>query len=600
MKNSKSIILSPEDFEEAIQLAANQPLVCVDTEYHKSNKWGEARIIGVSWGYPVGSEFHSFYAPFRHGEFPTTKNLDPALIIEFNRLTGAQIYHNFQADRQVFLHDNVMLDRRFIWDTMVMSHIVNENEFSYSLDALSLKYFKARKVSLTSLEKDAGLEWHHIPPVIMGDYACTDVYLTYRHYVRCRASLQQQKLENLYYDYEQFIKVLARVIERGLVIDVQLALKLQEEGRTELSRIEKSLGFKPSSPQLVAKLLHTTLGLPVLYKTTKGAPSTASVHLRRYSDRYPEIKPYIQDILNYRSTYKAVSTWYEGFLTKRGVDGLLHPGLTIVSGSKSGKDDEKGGTRTGRLSCREPNLQQVPRATSSSSSVRKLFKDPDGYRLVELDFSQAELRLIGWYMNKQGDSTFYDAFCNDADLHAITAERMNLTQGLPFKEARQVGKTCNFSLGYRAGPGQLQHILYRDGGLDVDLKQATVWHSAWHNAYPKIYEMNVMAQETAAKQGFVRMWNGRRRRLVGNESFKAFNSIIQGGVGQVLTKTMIEVDKQFPHLQVVNQVHDSLWIYIKEGEVDSVVPSVLQLMEQVPTEQFGMPFKVDWKYWHND
>ena len=101
MKNVKTIISSNEEFLELIKMAASQPLICVDTEYNRTDKWGEARIIGVAWGYTVGSEFHSFYAPFRHGEFPTTKNLDPALLCEFDRLTGAHIYHNYMADRLV-------------------------------------------------------------------------------------------------------------------------------------------------------------------------------------------------------------------------------------------------------------------------------------------------------------------------------------------------------------------------------------------------------------------------------------------------------------------------------------------------------------------
>lgn len=598
MKNVKTLVSSSEEFMELLKTAAAQALIVLDTEYHKTDKWGEARIIGVAWGYPVGSEFHSFYAPFRHGEFPTTKNLDPSLLREFDRLTGAHIYHNYMADRLVFSHEGVDLDKRFIWDTMVMSHLVNENEFSYSLDSLSQKYFKVRKVSLTDLEKD--LEWHRIPPVIMGDYACTDVYLTYRHYVRCRANLQQQKLENLYYNYEQFIKVLAKVVGRGLHIDVNLALQLQEEGRRELSLIESELNFKPSSQQRVAKLLHDELGIPVEHLTKKGGPSTSSLHLRRYSDKYPEVQPYVEKILRYRSTYKAVSTWYEGFLTKRGVDGLLHPGLTIVSGSKNGKDDEKGGTRTGRLSCREPNLQQVPRSSSKSANVRRLFLDPPGYRLVELDYSQAELRLIGWYMATQaGDPVFRDAYTNDEDIHSLTAEKMGLTVGLPLKEARQVGKTCNFSLCYRAGPAQLQNILYRDGNLDVSLAQARTWHQAWHAAYPAVTLLNEKAQRAAEKNRYVKFWSGRRRHLEGNESFKAFNSVIQGGVGAIMVSALIEIDKQFPNLRVVNQVHDSFWCYIKEEELDIIVPAVIQLMEKIPTEQFDMPFKVDSKLWNS-
>ena len=588
MRHIKTIIRTEEEFLNSIAQATVQPVVVIDTEYHKTETWGKARIIGVSWGFPQGPDFISFYAPFRHEEFPTSWNLDPSLIDNFNRITGTHVYHNFMADYTIFMHEGVDVSRRHIFDTMVASHLINENEISFSLDNLSRKYFKSRKLSLRDLEKDVG--WESIHPLLMGEYACTDVYLTYRHYIRCKAGLQHQELENLYEDYEKFIKVLAKVVNRGLHIDVDLARTLQEEGLKELNRIQAKLGFKPSSQQRVAKYLHDTLGVPVRFKTKKGAPSTSSLHLRRYSDAYPEVKDFVSEVLQYRSVDKAVSTWYQGFLDKRGVDGLLHPGLTVVGGGT----EDTGGTVTGRLSCRVPNLQQIPRR----GPTRRLFVDPPRRRLVELDFSQAELRLIGYYLDKIGDPTVANAYREGVDIHVVTSEKMQLTKSLDYKAARQVGKTCNFSLAYRAGPKQLQTILYRDGGLDAPIDQVTTWHRAWHAAYPGISELNIRAERQAVKQGFVKFWNGRRRHLQGREEcYKAFNSIIQGGVGQVLVYAMIEIDKQFPHLQMVLTVHDSILFYMEESELDELVPEVVSCMEKIPTERFGIPFKVDFKFY---
>jgi DNA polymerase I len=588
MRLIKTICLDEETFREAMNLASRQPLVAVDTEFHKEEQWGKARIIGVSWGFPMGSDFYAYYAPFRHGLFPTVVNLDPTLIQEFNRITGTHIYHNFIADYQVFMHEGVDVSKRYIYDTMVAAHLVDENERSFSLDSLSWKYFKARKANLKDLEKD--YRWDQIHPLVMGEYACIDVFLTYRQYLRTRAGLQQQELENLYEDYQQFIKTLARVVGRGLHINEKLAISLREEGLKELQSIQSKLGFKPSSQQLVGKTLHERYGVPVRFRTNKGAPSTSSLHLRRYADMYPEVKEFVDDVLQYRSTYKAVSTWYQGFLDKRATDGLLHPGLTIVGGGS----DDTGGTVTGRLSCRSPNLQQIPRR----GPARSLFIDPPGYRLVECDYSQAELRLIGYYLEKVGDSTVADAYRTDQDIHSISAEKMKLTEVLPYKDARQVGKTCNFSLCYRAGADQLKTILYRDGGLDVDLPTARSWHQAWHASYPGVALLNEKAQKQAEAKGYVKMFNGRRRHLrERSECFKAFNSIIQGGVGQVLVYALIALEKAMPDLQIVLTVHDSVLFYIKENEVDRVVPHIIQCMEEIPTRQFDMPFKVDWKYY---
>lgn len=588
MRLIKTICLDEESFQEAINEAAKQPLVVVDTEFHKEEQWGKARIIGVSWGFPQGSDFLAFYAPFRHGEFPTVINLDPTLIGEFSRLSGVQVYHNFVADYQVFMHDGVDVSKHYVYDTMVAAHLVDENERSFSLDALSLKYFKARKANLKDLEKD--FRWDQIHPLVMGEYACIDVFLTYRQYLRTRAGLQQQELENLYEDYQLFIKTLARIVGRGLHIDEKLARKLQEEGLKELRSIESKLGFNPGSQQRVGKALHEMYGVPVRFRTKKGAPSTSSLHLRRYSDLHPEVKEFVGDVLRYRSTSKSVSTWYQGFLDKRATDGLLHPGLTIVGGGS----DDTGGTVTGRLSCREPNLQQIPRR----GAARSLFVDPPGYRLMEFDYSQAELRLIGYFLEKVGDSTVADAYRHSLDIHSITAEKMRLTESMPYKDARQVGKTCNFSLCYRAGAEQLKTILYRDGGLDVSQATAKEWHAAWHASYPGVTELCVKAQRQAERLGYVKYWNGRRRHFPEKQDcFKAFNSIIQGGVGQILVYALIELEKRSPSLQIVNTVHDSIWVYVKEEEVDAIVPMVVQCMEEIPTQQFGIPFKVDHKFY---
>lgn len=587
MKHSARTLASSDEFMEAMSEAVHQPLLIIDTEFEKCNSFGEANVIGVSWGFPMGSEFRSYYAPFRHREFPTYWNLDTALIEEFNRfpLQGTQVYHNWQADHNVLLKDGIDFSNRNIMDTMVMAHLVDENELSYGLDYLARKKFKARKKSLTDLERLVG--WEHIHPIVMGEYACTDVYLTYRLYVDVLAGLQHQSLDNLYEDYQRFIKVLFKVIQRGLHIDVDLAKQFQDEGRTELDKLAKKYEFNLASQQKVAHYLHNDLGVPVRYVTAKGGPSTSSMHLRRYTTQYPEASGFTRDVLRFRTVNKAVATWYEGFVTRRGVDGLLHPGLTIVGGG----NDDTGGTKTGRLSCREPNLQQVPRV----GNVRKLFKSPPGYKLIELDYSQAELRLTGWYMSQMGDDTVVKAYAEKQDIHSITAERMGLTAGLPYKEARQVGKTCNFSLCYRAGPSQLRMILYRDANLDVTESQAARYHAAWHGTYPVVRKLNEAAEKRAMKMGYVRMWNDRRRHLVGNDTYKAYNSIIQGGVGQIMVAAMTQIGEEFPNILMVNQVHDSIWFYLPEDTWEQEAKKLADLMAEIPTKQFGMPFEVDFK-----
>lgn len=610
MKLDWELIETEQQFQAVFPEIVAQPLLVIDTEFTKEEQYGKAFLIGLCVGYPMGSIFKAYYLPWRHGEFPGNKNLPIQLLQELKRcpIQGTQVYHNWQADHAILCREGIDYSDRYIFDTMIAQHLCEENHLSYGLDHLARIKFKARKGNLTGLEKmlddlyGKNNGWSYIPPLQMGKYACTDVFLTYLLYRDAVANLQHQGLDDLYDLYEKFIKTLYKVTSRGLHIDETLARKLQDEGRTEMQLLLDKYEFNLGSSQKVAHYLHEILKVPVKYRTPikitsgkrrGGAPSTSSLHLRRYRDEYPQSRVFTEDVLRYRNLSKAVSTWYEGFLTKRGTDGLLHPGLTIAGG-----DSGEGGTKTGRLSCREPNLQQVPRATSKSADVRRLFLDPPGYKLIELDYSQAELRITGHYMEAKGDATIADSYRTGTDIHSLTAENMGLTHNLPAKIARQVGKTCNFSLCYRAGAAQLRNILYRDADMDVSLTEATQYHTAWHKTYPLIAQLNAEAESRARKVGYVRMINGRRRHLHASEAGKAFNSVIQGSVGQIMVKAMVEINDAFPELAMVNSVHDSCWFYIKEDEVEEWVPKIIKIMEQIPTQyDVTIPFVVDYKFW---
>lgn len=613
IKNQSTIIRTENEFYAAVEEAASQQLLVIDTEYTKEDQYGKAHIIGVAWGYPSGSVFKSFYAPFRHEYFPTYWNLDVALLQEFKRFSteAVQVYHNWSADHTVLVKEGIDFSDRTIFDTMIAQHLCDENYVSYSLDYLANKKFKVRKQSLTDLEKELdkkygkGKGWAHIHPDMMGMYACKDIFLTYLLCQDAQVELRRQRLENLYARYEEFIKVLHKVVSRGLHVNEDLALQLQDEARTEMRHLANKYEFKLSSSQKVAHHLHDTLGVPVKFRTDKGAPSTSSVSLRRYTDLARESSSFepatgfIKDVLRYRTLHKAVSTWYEGFLRQRGTDGLLHPGLTIAGAendSGGGSDDVKGGTKTGRLSCRKPNLQQVPR----SGKARELLVSPPGHVLVKCDLSQAELRLISYYMEKlYKDSRMADAFRNDDDLHTQTAEAMGLFKYMDYKDGRQVGKTCNFSLGYRAGIDQLKYILYRDANIDAKKSDVAKWHTAWHNTYPGVRWLNEFSESYAKDHGYVKMWNGRKRHLQGKDCFKAFNSIVQGGVGQIVVECMIEIDHQRPDLQMVLQIHDELDFYLMLETEEEDIEWITGVMSSIPTQRFKLPFTADAKRWSN-
>jgi DNA polymerase-1 len=161
-----------------------------------------------------------------------------------------------------------------------------------------------------------------------------------------------------------------------------------------------------------------------------------------------------------------------------------------------------------------------------------------------------------------------------------------------------VGKTINFLLLYGGGAAVLQSTLYKQAGMEVSLPQAKQWVEAYRDTYPGVMKLNREAQKQAERLGFVRMWNGRRRHFgPKDKTHMAFNSVIQGGCGQILMNALVQLDQDLPFLEIVNTVHDSIWCYVDEKDLEPTVQAVVEIMGEVPTAYFGMPFEVDWKLW---
>lgn len=585
-----TLLRSSEDFLDAMHEADAHNLIVVDLETTKSTHYGGNKMIGVSWGYPMGSKFRAFYAPFRHGTFDELdpRNLEEDLICEFARWKGKDlVFHGCgTADLPWLLQEGIDFTgpETFVWDTMIMSHMVNEHEFSYALDDLSNKYYRERKKDLKELETRVG--WDNIHPTIMGEYACLDVFLTFKHYLRARAEIQDEDMISNYRDSEQYLKALTRMIMRGIPIDLELCKTLQEEGRRELVALKDELRLDPAKAGQVIARLHGSLKVPVIYRTKKGGkPATDSASLERYAQAYPQSRDFIDKVTQYRTVSKRVSTWYQGFFDKADDQGFLHPGIRQY------------GTVTTRLSQREPNLQQIPR---DAKQVRRLFKDEEDFVLVEFDYSQIELRLASWYLMKKGDSAFYDAYKTGADVHVLTSERLGLHRTMGAKPGRQVAKNINFMLLYGGGAKKFRETVFiqSKGAVDYPLQQCYEWHKDYHKSYPGVNLVTVDCKKLWEQRGFVKFWNGRRRHLgFKDKGYEAFNSVIQGGCGQILMHAIILLDRHMPDLRMVNTVHDSIWFYLRRDEVDDIARDIIKWMTHVPEDFFELPFDVEWKYW---
>jgi DNA polymerase I-like protein with 3'-5' exonuclease and polymerase domains len=540
--------------------------IVVDVETHKTITFEGKTLMGVAFAIPHGIDIITHYIE--------TQYLGTIL----QELRGKElIFHNAKFDLQI-LQDNGYEHKGVVWDTMIMAHLVNENRVSFELDQLARIYFNERKMSMNLIEKAFG-KWEKIPALIMGEYAEQDVRLTYRLFSRLLSELEKQDLLQLWPDCQDYILALKRMCSVGIDVDWNALQGLSHEAQQQMAAIEKELGFIPSKRKQLEGYLFKQLGVK------QNGTSLDDTALREYAAQLGNDTSAIDKILQYRKLQKADSTWYQGFLKRRGPTDRLYPGL------------KQHGTRTGRLSCSEPNLQQIPR---DAERVKRLFLSRPGYKLIEFDYSQIELRVGCRYAKKFGDDRMYEAYVEDIDVHDLTSQLIKSYDVIENRsEARQVGKTGNFLWIYGGSAVRLQNMLWEQYGIRASLSQCEVWTSKFHQSYPGFKVAGQQSMKAAAKRGFVKYWNGRRRHLASVEAHKAFNSLVQGGCGQVLMNAAIQLDRLQEsgalRSRISNTVHDSIWALVPVDDEEQECELICKTMSSIPERIFDLPFPVDLK-----
>lgn len=559
-------------------------------------------MLGIAF-YAAGT---GYYFPFRH-EHDSTHFGDINLPIEwladleplFSDESKTWIFHNFPFDGNIMEKEGLVIKGR-IHDILPRAHLVNENLYSYKLDALGLHYLNERKVDIRKLLLPHYGRWEAIPPLAMGKYAVQDTKLTHDLDFVIGPLLEKEELTQLWdNEDEAYCRTLAKVIDAGILIDRSFANSLEQQANNRLQEIQHTLGFDPGKPGILAHNLHgrpeeNGLGLPVLQGYGKrkskefpqGLPNMDVVALSmvRLENIPDQAKQVIDLVLEYRSTQKAASTYYGPIQRKASLrTNLVHPDL------------KQHGTKTGRLS---GDMQQIPRDVEKYP-VKKIFKSPIDWELWEFDYNQIELRFAVVYSRCE---LLGRAFFDGTDIHKQTAELIGAYALLndPFK-ARQIGKTSNYLLGYGGGPEKLQYTIFKDTGIVTSIGDCTTWHRGFNEGMPEFKLKSYEVQRIAEQRGYIKLWNGRRCRFpYTRDCWLAWNRLIQGGAGQVVKHTMNRLNAAEWFVgKMVLQVHDSLWIYLPSEHVETQKKLIIDLMEW-PTADLEFPFPVDAKRLDND
>ena len=326
--------------------------------------------------------------------------------------------------------------------------------------------------------------------------------------------------------------------------------------------------FNINSPKQLGEILFDKLGLPARKKTKSGYSTSADV-LEDLADSYPIVAL----VLEYRMLAKLKSTYCDGLVKEIAPDGRIRSTLSQTE------------TRTGRISSAEPNLQNIPVRTPAGREMRKFFIAPEGYKLVDSDYSQIELRVLAHIAD---DKEMINAFNNNTDIHTLTASQVfNMPVEMVTPLMRSRAKAVNFGIVYGIGAFSLAK------DIKVSRKQADEYIKGYLRLYSGIDKYMHDVVKKAKSDGYVSTIFGRRRMLpeLSSTNFNtrsfgervARNMPIQGSAADIIKIAMINVYNRIKteglKSRIIMQVHDEIIVEAPDNETDKVKEILTQEME---------------------
>ena len=561
-----------------------QVTIAVDTEATGLKVGsGDDKCIGISIAVVLFGTPYSHYYPFDHLVGDNYSQSTLAMLKQtLEKADNTLLFANAQFDILSLETIGISVSELNFIDICTMAHLINENKpFNKGLDGLSQYYLEgATKLYDPVLEKEKKTGWLNTTPEMMYDYAVTDAELTWRVWHRLDAMKEWKALPDKIWDEKQdLIRVLLAMRRRGVRIDQALAKEYIDKGEAEMERIRTELGMNPASPMQLKKLLIDDLGLPVVKKSTKtGKPSFDKMAMVHYDTMLEKLdSPVAKHIKEFRGWQKAVSAAYRPYLELLDSDGRLRCSYKTH------------GTATGRLSCSEPNLQQIPKASDKpwNGKVKECFIAEEGYTLVNADFSQLELRLATAYAKEE---ELQKVFNEGRDIFTEMSKQLGMS--------RQDTKTLVYSMQYGAGEKRIMDV------FGVTKVEAQRIRENYFITYPKFRALNERCTQKVNATGTIKIWTGRERHFEDkNDGYKAMNSVIQGGAADIVERIMVrcyeELENEDCHMLL--QVHDSITFEVKTELVGEYMGRIRDIMENVNAvtggTEFDVHFAVDVGLW---
>ena len=556
------LITDEKELFEIIENIEKDKIVAFDTETTSLNR--DKKIVGFSFAY----DEKAYYVPINHNYLGVEKQISEKSAIEaINKLfTNKIIGHNLKFDLNLVYNYGVNKITPFM-DTMILAWIIDPDK-KVSLDNLSKRYLNHEMISFKDTVKK-GENFSSVELDKACEYASEDAYITLKLYHKLIENLNFDILDEIKNIEIPFIDVLINMENRGIYIDTKYFKELETKIEKKLEILTNEIyilageKFNLNSPKQLGHILFEKLSIPAKKKTKTGYSTNEVVlnELREY-----EI---VNKILTYRELFKLQSTY-------------IKPLPEFAQNNKVYTHFLQTGTATGRLSSKDPNLQNIP--TNKEINIRNGFIATEGNYLYSLDYSQIELRLLAHFSE---DATLIKAFNEDKDIHLETAIKIFGEEKA--QEYRSVAKSINFGLIYGMGARKLAQT------INVTNKEAKEFIDKYFASFPTVKNYLNSQKELAKKNGFVKTLLGRRRIfnfgevnsfMASNYEREAVNTIFQGSAADLIKLAMLVIEKS-KNNDMILQIHDEL---IFDTNKEENILKYKNIMENI--YQLKVPLKV--------
>ena len=559
-------LLTEADLNHWVEKLKQAKLFALDTETDNLD-YMAANLVGISFALENGE---AAYLPLQLDYLGAPKTLEKTTALTLlkpilENPTIQKVGQNFKYDLTIFARNGIDV-QGVAFDTMLESYVLNSTG-RHNMDDLAKRYLGHQTISF---EEIAGkgknqLTFNQIPLEKAAEYAAEDADVTMKlQQVLWEKLSKEPTLEKLFKEMElPLLGVLSRMERRGVLIDSDALFLQSNEIANRLSELEEQAyvlagqPFNLASTKQLQEILFDKLGLPVIQKTPKGAPSTNEEVLEElaFSHELPKV------LVEHRGLSKLKSTYTDK------LPQMVNPQTGRVHTSY-----HQAVTATGRLSSSDPNLQNIPIRNEEGRRIRQAFIAREGFTVVAADYSQIELRIMAHLSQDQG---LINAFTQGKDIHRSTAaEIFGMALDEVTSEQRRNAKAINFGLIY----GMSAFGLSRQ--LGIGRADAQSYMDLYFKRYPGVQTFMHDIREKAKAQGYVETLFGRRLYLPDINSSNgmrrkaaervAINAPMQGTAADIIKRAMIQLDQKLqndPDIAMIMQVHDELVFEVRSEKV---------------------------------